>query len=59
MTQGLRDPIKEFLCDHRDLEKLIAGFKSGLGKGAPSKPGEATSNIAQIVGANKSSKYDF
>lgn len=59
MTQGLRDPIKDFLCDHRDLEKLIAGFKSGLGKGAPSKPGETTSNIAQIAGANKSSKYDF
>jgi len=30
MTQSLRDPIKEFLCDHRDIEQLISGFRAGL-----------------------------
>lgn len=30
MTEKLRAPIKEFLCDHRDFDKLVSGFKAGL-----------------------------
>ena len=30
MTEKLRTPIKEFLCDHRDFEKLVSGFKADL-----------------------------
>lgn len=30
MSEGLRVPIKEFFCDHRDFDKLIGDFKAGL-----------------------------
>lgn len=30
MTEFLREPVKEFFCDHRDINKLIDGFKSNL-----------------------------
>lgn len=63
MTQGMRDPIRDFLCDHRDINKLVAGFKSGLGLGGTTAGSDsersATSNIAQITAADRRSTYDF
>ena len=61
MTEGMRNPIKDFLCDHRDINKLVAGFKSGLGAGAANSDAdvEDLSSIGRAKAINKRSSYDF
>jgi hypothetical protein len=49
MTNDLRDPIKDFLCDHRDIKKLMAGFKSGLGVKSDSGSGSDGDGPARFI----------
>lgn len=51
MTQSLRDPIKEFLCDHRDIEQLMSGLKAGLGKSAGTEGDSLDAASLNDVGA--------
>ena len=45
MTEFLRDPVRDFFCDHRDINKLIDGFKSSL-PDMPDLPGGLGSKSA-------------
>tara|TARA_Y100000114_G_scaffold94889_1_gene88270 strand:+ start:157 stop:861 length:705 start_codon:yes stop_codon:yes gene_type:complete len=62
MTDFMRDPVRDFFCDHRDINKLIDGFKSSLpGMGdAAEEAGKAGSKAADAVKKySKDELYDL